>query len=109
MQVYESKIVINATLKGGLDGGQVTLMRTDYFMDRLEGLEGYNGFFPRVLLPSVKMYNKYASEELLSPSYDKYVTQTLFMIDSKAEIYGHMGVDFPPVPLLKGEIQIHKD
>ena len=31
------------------------------------------------------------------------------MVDSKAEIYGHMGVDFPPVPLLKGEIQIHKD
>ena len=107
--MYESKIVINATLKSGHDDGKVTLMRTNYFMDRLEELEGYNGFFPRILLPSVKMYSKSASAEKSSPSYDKYVTQTLFMIDTKAEIYGHMGVDFPPVPLLKGEIQIHKD
>ena len=102
--------MINSTLKGGSDSGQVALMRTNYFMDQLEGLEGYNGFFPRIILPSVKMYSKRnASEEIPSPIYDDYVTQTLFMIDTKKEIYGHMGVDFPPVPLSKGEIQIHKD
>ena len=31
-------------------------MRTNYFMDKLDTLKGYNGFFPRVLLPTVKMY-----------------------------------------------------
>ena len=51
VQVHESSIeIINGNFS-------MSLLRTDYFMDRLGGLEGYNGFFPRVLLPAVKMYN----------------------------------------------------
>ena len=47
----------------------MALMRTKYFMDKLDELDGYNGFFPRVLLPTVKMYKKSDTS-----TYEDYTT-----------------------------------
>ena len=73
IKVYESKILINATLKAG-SSGQLALMRTNYFMDKLDTLDGYNGFFPRVLLPTVKMYKGDSFWDTNSTEYEDFTT-----------------------------------
>ena len=49
VDIFDDKIVINDS---------IAFLRTSYFTDILGELEGYNGFFPRTLLPNIKLYKK---------------------------------------------------
>lgn len=70
----------------------LTLARSDYYLDRLSDLTDFDGFIARSLVPQAKMYKDTGAS-------GKFIAQTLFFIDSKNEIYANMGVKFPPTVL----------
>ena len=80
------------------DSGQYW-MKSSYFEQTLNGLDGFDGFFPRLYLPSSNMVASKDKEGLNSH-------QSLAMIDTAKEIEVGVGYDWPPVVLESGEIQI---
>ena len=52
-QVFDDKILINMTPKYTTDTNQTwfPLMRSAYFLDKLEGLGDFDGFFARSFVP----------------------------------------------------------
>lgn len=96
MIVYDDHVAINST-----EGILFSFARTPYFDQRLEGLEGFYGFFPRTYLPQTKIYR--------GTSNDDWTKMTLFFIDSRKEIKVGVGLNFPVCPLDPNEIQIHRD
>jgi len=79
-----------------IDGGSNWLIGS-YFMDKLQGLANFSGFFPRLYVPGTNMVS------------DKNPTgvnshQALALIDTKLEIEVGVGYDWPPVILGADEI-----
>ena len=75
-------------------GGKLTLMRTKYFLSRLENLSDFWGFFPRTFLPQTNL-NKDGGDSMKI---------TLFFIDTRQEIKVGVGLNFPPAALKQNQI-----
>ena len=75
MRLYDDHLWINSTATG-----EMAWMRTKYFMDKLEGLDEFWGFFPRTYLPQTKLFFYEAGMAVDDPVMTKV---TLFIIDSK--------------------------
>jgi len=70
-----------------------------YFEERLANLPNFDGFFPRLYLPSSNMVSKENPEGLNSH-------QSMAVIDTKKEIEVGVGYDWPPTVLAADEIMI---
>ena len=84
MDVYSDHIMV---------GSVVPLLRTSYFLDRLDSLSAFDGFFPRTFLPGVKITSQ--------DDPQNQATLTLFIIDSQKEIKTGVGLDWAPLVLGK--------
>ena len=67
-----------------------------YFQERLKDLEGFQGFFPRIYIPSTNMVSLTESKIIAH--------QTLAVIDTKQETL--VGVGYNWDPLLLGAVEI---
>ena len=74
-------------------------MKSGYFEQKLDGLDNFDGFFPRLYLPSTNMVAKDNPEGLNSH-------QSLALIDTAKEIEVGVGYDWTPAVLKNDEIQI---
>jgi hypothetical protein len=77
-------------------------LRTDYFYRALDGLEGFNGFFPRITIPKTS----------ISQSPDQYedpkeITALMLIIDSAREVQVGVAPHFPPVTLANNEVMMN--
>ena len=100
MTVNDDRVVIQP----GTSSNGLAFARTNYYTNRLNGLEGFDGFFPRLFIPNSRIYKKNEDTDEYS-----FATQTLFWIDSTNEIKVGVGLDFPPVLLGAGDIQVNED
>ena len=74
-------------------------MKSSYFEETLDGLDGYDGFFPRLYIPSSNMVSKDDPDGINSH-------QSLAMINTALEIKVGVGYDWKPNVLDSGEIQV---
>ena len=90
--VYPDHILINGTFP---------VLRSRYFSTRLAGLEHFDGFCPRWIIPQTRMV---ASTDI---THERVATQTLLIIDSAAEVKVGVGLNtWPPLVLGRSEVQI---
>ena len=79
-------------------GGVFSLLKTSYFLDKLDSLSAFDGFFPRTFLPGVKITSQ--------DNPQNQATLTLFIIDSQKEIKTGVGLDWAPLVLGKSQAQL---
>ena len=95
MTLDDDRVIIQT----GTGSNSLAFARTNYYTSKLNGLDDFDGFFPRLFIPNSRIYKKNEGTDEYT-----YVTQTLFWIDSTNEIKVGVGLDFPPIPLGLGDI-----